>query len=77
VLTCQPLRNGSSYKFWVYILSIRTGTLYIGVTGYLDRRIRQHKIESIESFTKKYQVHRLAYFQAYDQVTTQSIVKNN
>ena len=46
----------------------RTGTLYVGVTGYLARRIRQHKIESIEGFTQKYKVHRLVYYETYDHV---------
>ena len=46
----------------------RTGTLYIGITGYLARRIRQHKIESIEGFTQEYKVHRLVYYETYDHV---------
>ena len=46
----------------------RTGTLYIGITDYFDRRIMQHKMDSIDSFTKKYKVHRLVYYETYDQV---------
>jgi putative endonuclease len=46
----------------------RTGTLYIGITGYFDRRIMQHKMDSIESFTKQYKIHRLVYYETYDQV---------
>jgi putative endonuclease len=68
VLTFPTVRDGVYYKFWVYILSSRTGTLYVGITGYLDRRIHQHKIDTIKGFTKKYQVHRLVYFESYDQV---------
>jgi putative endonuclease len=63
------MRNDSTYKFWVYILSSRTGTLYVGVTGFLAHRIHQHKIDSFEGFTEKYQVHRLVYYEAYDHVT--------
>jgi len=66
--TIAAVRNGSSYKFWVYILSSRSGTLYVGVTGYLARRIHHHKIDSIEGFTEKYQVHRLVYYEAFDHV---------
>ena len=62
------MRDGFYYKFWVYILVSRTGTLYVGVTGYFDRRIQQHKMDSIESFTKKYKIHRLVYYETYDQV---------
>ena len=63
------MREGSFYKFWVYIIVSRTGTLYVGVT-YLARRIRQHKIESIEGFTQKYKVHRLVYYETCDHVVT-------
>jgi putative endonuclease len=63
----QP-HDGFNYKFWVYILTSRSGTLYIGITGYIDRRISQHKMDSIESFTKKYKVHRLVYYETFDYV---------
>jgi predicted GIY-YIG superfamily endonuclease len=46
------VREGNDYTFWVYILTSRTGTLYIGITGYIDHRISQHKMDSIEGFTK-------------------------
>lgn len=38
----------------------------MGITGYLYRRITQHKIDSFEGFTKKYRVHRLIYYEAFD-----------
>jgi len=63
-----PVRDGSNYTFWVYIMVSRTGTLYTGVTGYIDQRILQHKMDSIEGFTKRYQIHRLVYYETYDQV---------
>jgi putative endonuclease len=66
--TLSAVREGFHYKFWVYILSSRTGTLYTGITGYIDRRISQHKIDSIEGFTKKYKVHRLVYYETFDYV---------
>ena len=70
VLPSFAMRGGSNYEFWVYILTSRSGTLYVGVTGYLGTRIIQHKIDSIESFTKKYQVHRLVYYESYQYVQT-------
>ncbi|HET8890654.1 MAG TPA: GIY-YIG nuclease family protein [Candidatus Angelobacter sp.] len=70
VLPSVAMRDGSYYEFWVYILTSRSGTLYVGVTGYLGTRIMQHKIDSIESFTKKYQVHRLVYYESYEYVQT-------
>jgi len=56
------------YKFWVYILSSRSGTLYVGITGFFEQRIHQHKYDSIEGFTKKYQCHRLVYYESYQDV---------
>ena len=64
------MRDGFHYQFWVYILASRAGTLYVGVTGYLASRIMQHKIDSIEGFTKKYKVHRLVYYESYEYVQT-------
>jgi putative endonuclease len=68
MLTFSAVRDGFHYKFWVYILVSRTGTLYIGITGYFDRRISQHKMDSIQGFTEKYKVHRLVYYETYDHV---------
>lgn len=62
------MREGNEYTFWVYILTSQTGTLYIGITGYIDRRISQHKMDSIEGFTKKYKVHRLVYYETFGYV---------
>jgi len=51
-------------NYYVYILvSKRNGTLYIGVTSDLRRRVYQHKNNSVEGFTKKYKVHMLVYYE--------------
>lgn len=62
------MRDGFYYRFWVYILSSRSGTLYVGITGFFEQRIHQHKYDSIEGFTKKYQCHRLVYYETYQDV---------
>ena len=50
-------------EFYVYIMaSRRNGTLYIGVTSDLLKRIYEHKNDLIEGFTKRYQVHTLVYY---------------
>src|SRR5690348_7184984 len=57
----------SARSFYVYILASRIGgTLYIGVTNDLIRRIAEHKSKLIESFTEKYDIARLVYFEQFD-----------
>ena len=52
--------------YYVYILTNKTDdVMYIGVTNDLSRRLREHKTEQIEGFTKKYHVHKLVYFEEY------------
>ena len=51
----------------VYILaSERNGTLYIGVTSDLIKRVWEHREGVVHGFTKKYSVHKLVYFEQYD-----------
>ncbi len=53
-------------QFYVYILaSKRNGTLYIGVTSNLVQRVWHHRNKIVEGFTKKYNVKRLVYYEAY------------
>ena len=50
--------------YYVYILaSKKNGTLYVGFTDDLARRIKEHKENINEGFTKKYNVHNLVYFE--------------
>jgi putative endonuclease len=51
----------------VYILaSKRNGTLYIGVTSNLVKRIWEHKNKMVEGFTKRYNVHRLVWYETHE-----------
>ena len=53
-------------SYWVYILTNRrNGTLYVGVTNSLERRIREHKSKTIEGFTKQYDLDRLVHFEQF------------
>ncbi len=52
-------------NFHIYILaSKRNGTLYVGITGSLVKRIYEHKHDLVDGFTKKYQVHDLVWYDA-------------
>ena len=56
-------------SYWVYIVASRIGgTLYIGVTNNLVRRIFEHKTKAAEGFTRKYGVNRLVYFEEFDDI---------
>ena len=50
----------------VYILaSKRNGTLYVGVTSGLVKRVYEHRHDLADGFTKKYKVHCLVYFELH------------
>ena len=52
--------------YYVYILaSSRNGTLYIGFTDDLERRVAEHKSKNVEGFTSKYNVALLVYYETY------------
>jgi len=51
-------------QYFVYILANRSGTLYIGVTNDLKRRVWQHKHKAVPGFTKRYNIDRLVYYEA-------------
>jgi putative endonuclease len=53
-------------RYYVYILSSLSGTLYIGVMSNLERRVWQHKEHVSEGFTADYAVDRLVYWEVYD-----------
>jgi putative endonuclease len=51
----------------VYILtSQRNGTLYIGVTSNLIKRVWEHQSDVVEGFTKQYQVHTLVWYEVHE-----------
>jgi putative endonuclease len=56
-------------RYYVYMLASRIGgTLYIGVTNDLVRRVYEHRLKAAESFTKRHDVVRLVYFECFDDV---------
>jgi putative endonuclease len=56
-------------QYYVYILASKIGgTLYIGVTNNLTRRVYEHREKIAEGFTKRYDVARLVYFEIHSDV---------
>jgi putative endonuclease len=54
---------------FVYIMaSARNGTIYIGVTKDLIRRVHQHKADAVESFTQRYGIHDLVWYEHTDSI---------
>jgi len=54
----------------VYILASRpNGTLYVGVTSDLLRRVWEHKNNVVEGFTRRYSVHHLVYYELHDDMS--------
>ncbi|MCK5534680.1 GIY-YIG nuclease family protein [bacterium] len=50
--------------YYIYILaSKKNGTLYLGVTNNLVKRVYEHKQNFVEGFTKKYNIHSLVYYE--------------
>ena len=55
--------------FFVYILaSKRNGTLYVGVTNDLARRLSEHKAKLVAGFTRKHEVDQLVYFETFNSI---------
>jgi len=56
-------------QYYVYILaSKKNGTLYIGVTGDLVKRIYEHKQNLIDGFTKEHNIHDLVYYERHNEI---------
>jgi len=52
-------------SYYVYILASSTGTLYVGLTDNLKKRMTEHKLGLVDGFTKKYRVNRLMYYEVF------------
>lgn len=57
-------------QYFVYILASKNNkVIYIGITDDLVGRVWQHKNDVVEGFTKRYQVHKLVYYEIIEDVT--------
>jgi putative endonuclease len=57
-----------SRTYYVYILASLSGTLYVGITSDLSKRMWQHKEHVYKGFTSTYQVDRLLYYETFSAV---------
>jgi putative endonuclease len=55
-------------NYFVYIMSNASKTLYIGVTNNLDRRLYEHREKISDSFTKKYNITKLVYYEQFGDI---------
>ena len=67
-------------QFFVYILANnRYGTLYVGVTNDLIRRVWEHKNDFVAGFTREHRLHRLVWYEvhatAYEAITREKLIK--
>ena len=65
----MSLRERLDMAYYVYIITNKKrGTLYIGVTNNILRRIYEHKNELTGGFTKQYKLHKLVYVEEFEQI---------
>jgi putative endonuclease len=55
-------------EYYVYIMTNRSRTLYAGVTNDLERRVYEHKHKLIKGFTSRYNITKLAWFEAFPDI---------
>jgi putative endonuclease len=60
--------NGMMKQYYVYIMTNKSRTLYTGVTNDLERRVYEHKQKLIPGFTTRYNISRLVYFEATEDI---------
>ena len=56
------------YNFYVYILSSRSRTLYVGMTNSIRKRVFEHRQEAPGTFSARYKINRLVYFERFQYV---------
>ena len=55
-------------QYYIYIMTNKSGTLYVGMTNDIKKRVYEHKNKLIAGFTKKYNINRLIYFETFSDV---------
>lgn len=55
-------------QYYVYIMTNKSKTLYVGITNNIEKRVYEHKNKFVPGFTKKYNITRLIYFETFADV---------
>ncbi len=55
-------------RYYVYIMASKSRVTYVGMTGFLMARVLQHRAREGGEFTRRYRVHRLVYFESFQNV---------
>jgi putative endonuclease len=69
-------KTSSGKRYFVYMMSSPSRTLYTRVTNDLERRVNEHKSGIFDSFTKRYRVNRLVYFQETNDINEAIAAEN-
>jgi putative endonuclease len=65
-LQCSIIDNmQTDNQYYVYIMTNKSGTLYVGLTNNIKKRVYEHKNKLVEGFTKKYNITKLLYFETF------------
>ena len=57
------------YKYYTYIMTNKSNSvLYVGVTNDLWRRVGEHKQNLVDGFTKRYNAHKLVYYEIFNDI---------
>jgi putative endonuclease len=55
-------------RYYVYIVASKSRVIYVGMTGFLMARVLRHRAGEGAEFTRKYRVHRLVYYELFQNV---------
>ena len=55
-------------EYYVYIMTNKSRTLYVGVTNDLERRVYEHKQKLIKGFTSKYNINKLVWYETFPDI---------
>jgi putative endonuclease len=58
----------AQHTYWVYIMTNQSGTLYVGVTGNLPRRVYEHRHRLVPGFAERYKIDQLIHAESFSEI---------